>query len=135
MLASSEETSSGAFVYALFYFCLYSVLRYWKISIGKVVQCNFLCLNFLLALFLYTLCDYMGKKTSSRHFSNCVGKHVHLICYCQPVSTCYIFLSSKNWHLFLTYFTGTGGQAHCAGKLAKYLVTHLGNLAVRAQRT
>lgn len=43
-------------------------------SIGKSVPCNFLlCLNFLLELFLHTLCDYMGKKTSSRHFSNCVA--------------------------------------------------------------
>lgn len=116
MLASSEESSSGAFVCVLFYFCLYSVLGYWNLSIGKAVPCHFLCLNFLLELFLYTLCDYIGKKTGSRHFSNCVAKNLHLIPY---VSTCYIFLSSKNWHL-LTHFTGTGGQAHCAGKIPCY---------------
>lgn len=102
MLASNEETSSGAFVYALFYFCLYSVLRYWNISIGKAVPCNFLCLNFLLALFLYTPCDYMGKKNSSRHFSNCVAECMHLIPY---VSTCYIFSHQRtdisSWHILL----------------------------------
>lgn len=117
MLVSNEETSSGAFVYALFYFCLYSVLRYWNIPIGKAVARDFLCHHFLLELFLYTLCDHMGKKTSSRHFSNRVAEHMHLIPY---VSTCYIFLSSKNWHLSLTHFTDTGGQGHCAGKTPCY---------------
>lgn len=34
---------------------------HWNISIGKAVPCNFLCLSFLLELFLYTLCDYIGK--------------------------------------------------------------------------
>lgn len=96
-------------VHLYMHFSVSVCIQFWdtETSIGKAVPCNFLCLNFLLELFLYTLCDYMGKKTSSKHFSNCVAKHRHLIPY---VSTCYIFLSSKSWHLFLTHFAGTSGQ-------------------------
>lgn len=99
---------------------------HWNISIGKAVPCNFLCLSFLLELFLYTLCDYIGKTVdilatvwlnvciwfltfqsviSSSHVKELTSRHILLVLVVKPTV------------------------------LVKYLVTHLGNLTVRIQRT
>lgn len=52
---------------------------HWNIPVGKAVPCNFLCLSFLLELFLYTLCDYVGKTVdilATGWLNTCIWFHM-----------------------------------------------------------